>query len=148
MAQEINEEDLTKKIKEEEKNVKCSFCGNDTSCEQCRQAPGEMPKFEHVCFDCYQGMKGQLPENVREKTHVCIPQEKLNESFERFLNDMTSKAFTDLWNSEKKKLKEMSRQELSQASFFEGARFMFGFMQKMSAEEGKEAKQDEKKEPK
>jgi hypothetical protein len=80
-------------------------------------------------------MKGVLPDNVKDKTHVCIPAEKIQESFQNFINDVTARAFADLWNAEKKKLKEMSRQELAEASFFEGARFMFDFMQRMSAQQ-------------
>jgi hypothetical protein len=131
---EMTEEEVAKKVNEETNNVKCSFCGNETSCDQCMKEPERSGDFEHCCYDCYQKMGGNLPENVRDKTHVCVPPEKMQENFERFLGDMTERAFTDLWNSEKKKLKEMSRQELSQASFFEGARFMFGLMQRLSQE--------------
>ncbi len=134
---DISEEEVSGKIKEEtqeDKNVKCSFCGNDAYCDACKKDPASAAKFEHMCYDCYQRMGGQLPENVKDKTHICIPPEKLQENFERFLNEMTGRAFDDLWSAEKKKLKEMSRQELAQASFFEGARFMFGLMQRMSQE--------------
>ncbi|MFH1785005.1 MAG: hypothetical protein ABH842_01120 [Candidatus Micrarchaeota archaeon] len=136
--------------KKEDNNVKCSFCGNDTFCDQCKADSTKGDGMEHVCYDCYQGMKGILPDNVKDKTHVCIPQEKIAESFQNFINDVTAKAFAELWNAEKKKLKEMSRQELAEASFFEGARFMFDFMQRMSqdqqnkpAEEKHEHKHDE-----
>ncbi len=131
---ELSESEVAAKANEEANNVKCSFCGNETSCDACRKEPEKYKDFEHCCYDCYQKMGGNLPENVRDKTHVCVPPEKMQENFERFLNDMTQRAFTDLWNSEKKRLKDMSRQELSQASFFEGARFMFGLMQRMSQE--------------
>ncbi len=131
---ELSEEEVAAKANEETNNVKCSFCGNETSCDACRREPEKAKDFEHACYDCYQKMGGNLPENVRDKTHVCVPPEKMQENFERFLNDMTQRAFMDLWNSEKKRLKDMSRQELSQASFFEGARFMFGLMQRMSQE--------------
>ncbi len=138
---DMTEEELTKKANEETNNVKCSFCGNETSCEQCQRQPEKAKEFEHCCYDCYQKMGGNLPENVRDKTHVCVPPEKMQENFERFINEMTYRAFMDLWDAEKKKLKEMSRQELAQASFFEGARFMFGFMQRMSQEGDKQAEQ-------
>ncbi|MDD5171479.1 MAG: hypothetical protein PHF60_00390 [Candidatus ainarchaeum sp.] len=117
--------------------VKCSFCGNDTTCERCMVEPASAAGSEHICYDCYQKMAGQLPENIRDRTHICIPPEKMQENFERFLNETTERAFVQLWDSEKKKLKEMSRQDLSRASFFEGARFMFSFMQQMSQEEQK-----------
>jgi hypothetical protein len=130
----MDEEQVAKKIKEETNNAKCSFCGNDTFCDACRTDPPAGIGKEHCCYDCYQKMGGTLPDNVKDKTHVCIPPEKLQENFERFMSEMTYRAFMDLWNSEKKKLKEMSRQELSQVSFFEGARFMFGLVQKMSQE--------------
>ncbi|MFN7991390.1 MAG: hypothetical protein U0R44_04510 [Candidatus Micrarchaeia archaeon] len=123
---------MTEKNEGPANNVKCSFCGNDTWCEQCQREPGKATGMEHICYDCFQKMGGVLPDNVKDKTHICIPPEKLQENFERFLSEMTHRAFMDLWDAEKKKLKEMSRQELAQAAFFEGARFMFGFMQKMS----------------
>lgn len=131
---EMTEEDVVNKVKDETNNVKCSFCGNDTFCDACKKDPQAGAGKEHSCYDCYQKMNGQLPENVRENTHICIPPEKLQENFERFMSDMTFRAFMDLWNSEKKRLKEMSRQELAQASFFEGARFMFGLINRMSQE--------------
>jgi hypothetical protein len=128
----MDENELTDKIKEETENVKCSFCGNETSCEQCGKDPPQ--GIEHMCYDCYQKMGGKIPENVKDKTHLCIPPEKLQENFERFMNEVTYRAFNDLWNAEKKNLKELSRQELAQAAFFEGARFMLGFVQRMSQE--------------
>ncbi len=128
---DISEEEVVKKANEDANNVKCSFCGNEAYCEPCKNEPAKMAGFEHMCYDCHQRM-GQVPENVRDKTHLCIPPEKLQENFERFMNDVTQRAFDDLWNAEKKKLKEMSRQELAQASFFEGASFMFHLMQRMS----------------
>jgi hypothetical protein len=131
---DMTEEQVTKKVKDEMNNMKCSFCGNDTFCDACKADPSSGSGKEHCCFDCYQKMGGSLPENVKEKTHVCIPPEKLQENFERFMSEMTYRAFMDLWNTDKKKLKEMSRQELAQVSFFEGARFMFGLVQKMSQE--------------
>ncbi|MEW6722400.1 MAG: hypothetical protein AB1324_04005 [Candidatus Micrarchaeota archaeon] len=127
--EDIKEEEVAKKVDEAVNNAKCSFCGNDTSCEQCGKEA--VPGFEHMCYDCYQKMGG-VPENLKEKTHVCVPPEKMRENFERFMNEMTMRAFNELWNAEKKKLKEMSKQELSQASFFEGARFMFHFINRMS----------------
>ncbi|VVC03760.1 Uncharacterised protein [Candidatus Bilamarchaeum dharawalense] len=137
--------------KKENNNVKCSFCGNDTFCDQCQTDSAKGTNMEHVCYDCYQGMNGVLPDNVKDKTHVCIPPEKIAESFQQFINDVTARAFMELWNAEKKKLKEMSRQDLAQTSFFEGARFMFDFMQRMSKqeehrhEEGHEHKHEEHK---
>ncbi|HSB46676.1 MAG TPA: hypothetical protein VLD37_01580 [Candidatus Bilamarchaeum sp.] len=132
---DMTEEEVSKKVKDEMNNVKCSFCGNDTFCDACKADAASGSGKEHCCYDCYQKMGGALPENVKDKTHVCIPPEKLQENFERFMSEMTFRAFMDLWNAEKKKLKEMSRQELAQVSFFEGARFMFGLVQRMSQEQ-------------
>ncbi len=126
-----NGEHAHPKGEQADKNVKCSFCGNDTYCEQCSADMSKSSEFEHMCFECNQKMGGVVPENVRDKTHVCIPPEKLQENFEKFMNDMTARAFMQLWEAEKKKLKEMSRQELAQASFFEGASFMWHMVQRM-----------------
>jgi hypothetical protein len=122
-----------------ENNVKCSFCGNETFCERCAADASGIEKFEHMCYDCYTGMGSQVPPEVQEKTHTCIPPEKAAEEFGRFLDSMTGRAFDELWNQEKKKLREMSKQELAQASFFEGARFMFQMMQKLQQPEEEEA---------
>lgn len=116
--------------------MKCSFCGNDTLCERCKAEPSSAEGAEHICYDCYQKMGGQLPENLKDRTHICITQEQMSQNFERFLNDTTERAFGELWDAEKKKLKEMSRQELAKTSFFEGARFMFSLMQHL--EKGQE----------
>lgn len=117
------------KTEEHGLEVKCSFCGNDTSCDRCKAEPASAAGSEHICYDCYQKMGGQLPENLKDRTHICISQEQMSQNFEKFLNDTTEKAFDELWDAEKKKLKEMSRQELAKATFFEGARFMFSLMQ-------------------
>ena len=131
-------------------NVKCSYCGNDTYCDSCLRSPEEV---EHMCFECYQQLGGQMPEG--KKVHMCIPPEKMAELFQRYLDNTTGRAFEELWNAEKKKLKEMSKQEVGQACFFEGARFMYSFMQKMSADQAQEGgpaegepqeKKEEKKE--
>ncbi|MCI0503630.1 hypothetical protein L0Y65_02855 [Candidatus Micrarchaeota archaeon] len=126
-----NEQEPGNSAEGAEKNVKCSFCGNDTFCEQCKAEPAKVASFEHMCYECHQRMGGVVPENVKDKTHICIPPEKLQENFERFMSEMTYRAFSELWEAEKKKLKEMSRQELAQAAFFEGASFMWHFVQRM-----------------
>ncbi len=117
----------------EKSNVKCSACGSDVFCEQCEKEAGD---FKHLCLECYR--KGVQSEE-REKTHLCIPPEKLAEEYERFLGQMTQSAFSDMWDEEKKKLKGLSKQKLAQTCFFEGARFMLALMRKMS-QEGKEEK--------
>ncbi len=128
-----------------ENNVKCSFCGNETFCERCSKDPSDIEKFEHICYDCYTRMGSQIPLEIQERTHTCIPPEKAAEEFGKFLDSMAGRAFDELWNQEKKKLREMSKQELAQASFFEGARFMFQMMQKLQQPE-EEAGGAEKKE--
>jgi len=122
---------MEEKKKESGAEVKCSFCGNDTSCDRCKAEPASAAGAEHVCYDCYQKMGGQLPENVKDKTHICVSEEQMAENMRRFLDDTTARAFDELWNTEKKNLKEMSRQELAKAAFFEGARFMFSLMQQI-----------------
>jgi len=115
-------------------NVRCNYCGNDTLCADCQRAPGKENESEHICFDCYQGNKGELAPEKKDKTHICIPPEKLAQAYEKFLEDTTRRAFQDLWEAEKKKMRELSKQDLAEASFFEGARFMYSFMQRMSAQ--------------
>ena len=127
-----------------EDNVKCSFCGNDSFCDQCKADPSKAAGFEHMCYDCFQRMGGVIPENVKEKTHVCISEQKMQESFEKFMDQMTGRAFAELWNSEKKKLKDLSKQELAEAVFFEGARFMFNFVSRMQADQKAAGNEGEK----
>jgi hypothetical protein len=137
----MKEEDLVEKTekevgaeeKKEGSNVKCSFCGNEAFCGPCKDEPAKVESFEHMCYDCYQKM-GEVPENLKDKTHMCIPPEKLQENFQRFLDEVTERAFSDLWTQEKKKLKELSKQDLAQSAFFEGASFMYHLMQRMSQE--------------
>jgi len=117
--------------------VACSFCGNDTFCDPCKMNPVLWKGVEHICYDCYLGLGGNIPEKVKENIHVCIPPEQFQVNFERFMNENTQRAFFGLWNNQKKRLKEMSKQELAQATFFEGARFMFAFMQQMNMETNK-----------
>jgi hypothetical protein len=131
------------KAGQEKPNVRCSYCGNDTECMDCQRQPGKENDFEHICFDCYQNNKGEIAPEKKEKTHVCIPQQKIAEAYERFLEDTTKRAFNELWEAEKKKMRELSKQELAEATFFEGARFMYSFMQKMAKEQGEESGEDE-----
>jgi hypothetical protein len=120
--------------KEKDTNVRCNYCGNDTLCAECQRVPGKENESEHICFDCYQNNKGELAPEKKDKTHICIPPEKLAQAYEKFLDDTTRRAFQDLWEGEKKKMRELSKQDLAEAAFFEGARFMYSFMQKMSAQ--------------
>lgn len=138
---------MAEEKQEIQNNAKCSYCGNDTFCDSCLKAPDK--DAEHMCFECYQQMGGQMPAD--KKVHLCIPPEKMAELFQRYLDNNVGQAFEELWNAEKKKLKEMSKQEIAQACFFEGARFMYAFMQNMSAEqkpEGAEAGGQAKEQPK
>jgi hypothetical protein len=123
---------MEEKKTEDKANVRCSYCGNDTLCGDCQRQPGKENDFEHICFECYQNNKGEIAPEKKEKTHVCIPPEKLAEAYERFLEDTTRRAFSELWEQEKKKMRELSKQELAEAAFFEGARFMYAFMQRMA----------------
>jgi hypothetical protein len=126
---------MDEKKPEEKTNVRCSYCGNDTLCVDCQRLPGKENDFEHICFECYQSKKGEIAPEKKEKTHVCIPPEKLAEAYERFLEDTTKNAFNELWEAEKKKMRELSKQELAEAAFFEGARFMYAFMQRMASQQ-------------
>jgi hypothetical protein len=123
---------MTDEVKSEG-NVKCSGCGKDTVCEQCKA--GAEGQFKHLCMECYQKAEGKVDD--KEGTHICIPQEKIMEAYDQFMTDMTNRAFSELWASEKKRLKELSKQDLAKMTFTEGARFMLHFMRRMSAENEK-----------
>ena len=113
------------------KEVKCSLCGINTKCEQCEK---DSEDIEHMCFECYE----KHPKQAKEDMHLCIPKTKLDEAYDKFLVNMINGASSELWKSEKKRLKELSKQELSKTSFFEGARFMLNFMRRVSEESEKE----------
>ncbi|MBD3210116.1 hypothetical protein GF318_01925 [Candidatus Micrarchaeota archaeon] len=115
-----------------EENVKCDFCGKGTYCETCGKSPESKGEFRHMCFECFQKEGGKVED--KDKTHVCIPPEEVSKAYERFIGDVTQKAFSDLWGSEKKRLKELSKQEIARTCFFEGAGFMLEFMKRASKE--------------
>ncbi|MBU0532563.1 hypothetical protein KKB44_03650 [Candidatus Micrarchaeota archaeon] len=112
--------------------MKCSLCNNETTCEECKKEKKE--DFKHICFECYKKKEGKVD---TEKTHVCIPPEELSKAYDRFIGDTINHAFNDLWDAEKKKLKELSKQDLARTSFFEGANFMLEFMRRISQENEK-----------
>ena len=123
---------MTMEEKTEGNNALCYVCGKSILCEPCKFEPQGMQSFEHICFDCYQKAGGQP--KAEKEIHVCLPPEKMAEEFQKFMDEMTFRAFSEMWDEDKKKLRELSKQELAEASFFEGARFMFAFMQRMSQE--------------
>jgi hypothetical protein len=98
--------ETAEKKTEEKTNVRCSYCGNDTLCVDCQQQPGKEENFEHICFDCYQNNKGEISPEKKEKTHICIPPEKLAQAYERFLEDTTKRAFQEMWEQDKKKISQ------------------------------------------
>jgi hypothetical protein len=118
-----------------EKNVRCNICGIELPCEQCRDEPEKFEGFAHLCYSCYK--KGaEIPD--KEKAHLCIPEDKLNEEYQKFLGEMAASTYLDMWESEKKRLKDLSRKELGQTCFLEGASFMLQLMRKMSQEGAEE----------
>ncbi|MBI5046427.1 hypothetical protein HZC07_01720 [Candidatus Micrarchaeota archaeon] len=118
-----------------EKKLPCSSCKKEITC------PEHMMTAErYLCYDCFKQTKSQLSEDQLQKTYVDVPANN-PEAFQGFIEGMVGDAFIDIWSKEKDNLKELSKKELAQALFFEGAFFMFNFMQAMSEEARKEAEQ-------
>ena len=106
--------------------VSCSFCSKKIS------SPKELTSLsKHTCYDCYVKLsKDTAPEKL-EKMHVELPLDR-PEVFSNYANVALLNAFTALWDAEKKRLKDFSKRELSQAMFAEGAQFMMEFTKNLS----------------
>lgn len=106
--------------------VSCSFCSKKISCP-----PDLVSLSKHSCYDCYLKVsKETSPENL-ELMHIELPLDR-PEVFSNYANVALLNAFSALWDSEKKRLKDFSKRELSQAMFAEGAQFMMEFTKNIS----------------
>ncbi|MBI2449501.1 hypothetical protein HYV49_04355 [Candidatus Pacearchaeota archaeon] len=111
---------------EEEKIVKasCSFCGKEIEC------PEKMLKVDkHMCYECYKNPPVEISEKELSKIHIDIPINKLNEMFyDAVATQMKEIAFPKIWQERKSELKEISKKELAELMFLEGAMAGAGFL--------------------
>jgi hypothetical protein len=96
--------------------VACSFCGKEIDCPESMNEPMR----KHMCFECFQ--KGDdLPENFH-KMHIEIPSNKTAEILPQIIaNQLIEILFQQLWNDLKQELKPLSKKELAERMFGEGA---------------------------
>ena len=98
--------------------VNCSFCGKQIEC------PADMlDKAEkHACFECFTRIGDTISDADLDKIHVDIPAEEASEMIaEQIAEEMVGKVFPELWAEHKEELKEMSKKELAEEMFAEGA---------------------------
>ena len=110
----------------EEKIVKvpCSFCGKEIEC------PEKMLKVDkHMCYECYKNPPAEISEKELSKIHIDIPVNKLNGMFyDAVAAQMKEITFPKLWQERKSELKEISKKELAELMFVEGAMMGAGFL--------------------
>ena len=88
-------------------NVNCSFCGNEIECPE-----NMLGSEKHSCYECFRDMGEKIPANEREKIHVDIPMEKMDELMPQMLTSgLVEEAFPELWKESKKEFKEMPKKE-------------------------------------
>ena len=98
--------------------VNCSFCGKEIECPEDMLESSE----KHMCFECFQNMdRKEMPRDL-SKVHVDIPMNKVDEIIpEEMTNSLIEEVFPDVWQERKKELKEMSKKEIAEEMFGEGA---------------------------
>ena len=111
---------------EEDKIVKvpCSFCGKEIEC------PEKMLKVDkHMCYECYKNPPTEISEKGPSKIHIDIPTDKLTEIFyEGIAKSIKEEIFPKLWQERKEELKNLSKKELAELIFIEGAVMGAGFL--------------------
>ncbi len=126
---------------EEIVKVNCSYCGKEIECPK-----SMIDKVEkHACLDCFE----KLPKdkNNQTKVHVDIP---MNEAIEDIAREFASKqsreGFPEIWGEHKDEMKEMSKKELAEKMFYEGACMGFiGAFTYSAAMEDNNSDQEEEK---
>lgn len=117
----------------EDKSVKvsCSFCGKEIEC------PEDMLDSEkHACFECFEKLQDELPEEEINRMHVDIPRDKIDIIAAEFLvSKLMDEVFPGFWKEGKDELKDMPRRDAVANSFIAGAKAMFDITLKMEKEE-------------
>ena len=97
-------------------NVNCSYCGAEMDCPQDMLAESE----KHMCFACFQ--QQDLTKIDPAKVNIEIPNDKMDEVIpEVFVNSIMQEAFPEVWQGKKEELKELSKKEIAEMMFSEGA---------------------------
>ena len=83
-------------MESKEVKVNCSFCGKEIPC------PEDMVKQKHACYDCFLGLKEEIPDEEIGKIHVAIPTEKAMQAMpEMVMNYAMEEIFPQLWKDKK-----------------------------------------------
>lgn len=126
--------------------VKCSFCGKEIEC------PEDMLKEveKHACADCFRNIRDNLPEEEIKKLHVDMPLEELNDDMAEGIADkLVEDEFSSVWQDSKNDFKEMSKKEVAEEMFWQGAYMaMVGFLEMLRMKEEGGEEDDEPSESK
>ncbi len=117
-------------------NSVCDLCKSNVFCATCE--PGPVKDATNVCLNCYQTQDPRRPE--LKDAHPAFPAEQADDQVQHFIRNVAHNAFADLWETHKKELKDLSKQEIARVCFIEGAHFMHQFLKQTSADMQKEEK--------
>lgn len=118
--------------KSEKKSVRvnCSFCGKEIECPE-----DMLGAKKHACFECFEKLQENLPEEEIENMHVDIPRDKMDEISDNYMiNTIMDVTFQRFWKEEKDRLKDMSRKDAVAYAFGSGASSMLGLIKQMDEE--------------
>lgn len=98
--------------------INCSFCSKEIECPE-----DMLDKVEkHACFDCFDKLEENMSDEEIEKIHVDIPQDKFNETIaDKIVSHMMKGFFPTFWQKNKEDFKELSKKEIAETMFEEGA---------------------------
>src|SRR3989338_9126474 len=119
--------------------VLCSFCHKEILCP-----PDMLHSDKHICFECFQ-TKPEIQGMDLGKVHIDIPPDKIKEiGPDLMVSHVVSGFFPELWQENKEKLKELSKQDLAREMFAAGAMSIIEVMEELRVKEARHAEsQDE-----
>src|SRR3989338_7354989 len=99
--------------------VNCSFCAKEIKC------PKDMlQKSKYICYACFTNT--ELPDEKLEDVYVDIPRDEMEEFIpEAMTRSLLSAVFPDIWKERKQDIKALSKKDLAEEMFGEGAYHAF-----------------------
>jgi len=100
-------------------NVNCSFCGKEIECPENMLEKSK----KHMCYECFQNLRDKPPSEEMSNIHIDIPTDKLLDEVmpEAMTSQIVEDIFPQIWKGSKEKLKVLSKKEIAEAMFGEGA---------------------------
>ncbi len=98
--------------------VNCDYCEKEMEC------PKDMLQTSksHMCHECFSERVEKGSNEELKDVHVDFPTEDLIEkTANTMVNEMVEEVFSDIWNSKKSELKEMSKKDAAYEMFGAGA---------------------------